>query len=560
MKLEQIARKECSEAGFDYSDLCFREFHEKPHFEMKTSMKTKEIEIRYNKEYEKIHSDYKAGTIVSDGIKHEVNHHKYPELNGCPRNLENHLELIFEPISEVLIPKGYSAEDCHYISNALEDSILHSDLSRKFPLEGIANFFEDIGDCQGYSGFYEAHVKLNLFLWGSNFQKAQLRKYFKDEKEVEEVLNNFLEKTEINKKQINGIKDRRAIRNFLNDEKNWKNISKIYAEEFSKLMKPNYARSLMSHSGAGTGGREDEDPSDEGNEFDREIKTESFKRGRIQEAYSKGGKKPEWMNRYESLDLLYQSLAKKLVINAQTFTEETRMPISWYGRRPFDPKKDNFKHIKFGFDDEGKLELKKKRWHDEIPVNVKLHEKGFPRSRFGLLDTSGTMSYNPEGGSNTGNKSIIEWGDNSRYHYALLSWYGFIEYLKQNGLLNQTGISLGNFSDETIIGEGLTEAKKTALNPQFGNTKIDYSKINRFFEERGNLVFTISDGIIDNWGSIKDKFIKRAKSHYYFHLQIGPETPTSIDMKKNGLTVEHVKGNEDLVNRTIDLTDKLIRK
>ena len=510
MNLEQVAQEECIRADFDYPDLSLREFYEKPHFNMQTSMQTKKIEIKYNKEYEKKYSGHKANTIISDGIKHEVNHHKYPGLNGCPRNLENHLKLVFEPISEVLVPKGYSAEDCHYISNALEDSILHSDLSIKFPLRGIANFFEDIGDCQSYSEFYEAHVKLNLFLWGSNIQKAQLKKYFKDEKEVEEVLNNFLVRTGINKKQTNGIKNRKAIRNLLNDERNWKNISKIYAEEFSKLMKPNYAMYLMNHSGAGTKGRENEDSSSEGNEFDRGIKTEGFKRGRIQEAYSNGEKKPEWMDSFQSLDLLYQSLARKLTIKAQTYTEEATMPISWYGSRPFNPEKDNFKHIKFGFNDEGDIELKKKRWHDEMPINIKLHERGFPRSRFGLLDTSGTMSYDPEGGNNIGNTSIIEWGDNSRYHYALLSWYGFLEYLKQNGLLNQTSISLGNFSDKTIVGEGLIEAKKTALNPQWGSTNIDYNKINNFFAGKDNLIFTISDGMIDNWSSIGEEFIKKA--------------------------------------------------
>ena len=39
---------------------------------------------------------------------------------------------------------------------------------------------------------------------------------------------------------------------------NWSLISKVYAEEFSKLMEPSYARSLPNHSGAGTKGRENE--------------------------------------------------------------------------------------------------------------------------------------------------------------------------------------------------------------------------------------------------------------------------------------------------------------
>ena len=80
---------------------------------------------------------------------------------------------------------------------------------------------------------------------------------------------------------------------------------------------------------------------------------------------------------------------------------------------------------------------------------------------------------------NRGDETIFPWGDKSRYHFALLGWYGLIEYLKQNHLLAQQNVSLGNFSDETVLAKGLLESKKLALNPQFGSTYLDIDKVIR---------------------------------------------------------------------------------
>ena len=207
----------------------------------------------------------------------------------------------------------------------------------------------------------------------------------------------------------------------------------------------------------------------------------------------------------------------------------------------------------------GDLELRKKRFHEDIPIEYKINPKGFPELRFCLLDTSSSMALSPDNDGNIGKTNIITWGDNSKYHYALLAWYGLLEYLKQNYLLKQTGISLGNFSNKTILGKGLHEAKEIALNPQWGGTVLDLKKVKEIFEGNKMLLFTISDGEIGNWPSIKSSFIENVKKHHYFHLQIGIRNDMSDDLEKEGLFVEFIKGNHDLAYKVIDLTDKMYR-
>ena len=414
-------------------------------------------------------------------------------------------------------------------------------------------------------------------MFGSKKQKQSLEKHLKYKQEVNEVIQNFLKRTGIadlkteiivNGKNIK-VKDRNKIRDFLNDENNWAEIAKIYAEEFSKLMKPGYAMPNFDNSGKGTKGNELEEgegkiepeeidiPSE--SPFDREMFSKKYIERRVQEAHAEGKPVPSWIGRFQALDLLYQSLAKKLEIKVESFTETQRFPIYSYGSRPFNPEKDNLKKVRFGFDDKGKIELKKRRYVITQPLEYKVNPKGFPEVRFCLIDTSESMLSDPNNGGNIGNKSIIPWGNNSKYHYALLAWYGLLEYLKQNNLLKQTGISLGNFTNETIEGLDLAEAKKNAFNPQFGMTQLDFEKIKKMFSGRDMLMFTISDGYIQNWEDIKDNFLKYAGRHHYFHLQIGAENSMSLDLEKAGFLVRYVRGNGDLANIVINLTDKLYR-
>lgn len=628
--LEHIAEAEAYNGGFSGS-VKLTEVPCKPCFQAGIDTKTmSQIGIKYNPEYEQ-RKPGRSETVITDIVRHEVNHKGYAGLNGCPRNVDMHAKLIIEPMSQVLKKRGYGPNDVHYVANAFEDTVLHADLSSKFSLEGIASFLDDVGHysaAQKFTPFYQAHAMLNLHLWGSKKQKAMMQKYYlspdkKDKQavakagEVYTAVKNFLKRAGISDIRSGEYRDRAAVRAFLNDENNWPKIAKIYAEEFSRLMQPNYAMPLQDHSGDGTkgqedgptygspadgngsdeerdgkngkggkaskgdsgededggeinddggneggqqdGGTEDKPSQNEGNEFDREMHGNEYMRKRVQEAYNSNVKPPQWMGSYEAMDMIYQILAQRLNIRAETFTQQTSMPIYRYGKRPFDPMKDSPKHTTFGFDDKGKIQLMKRRYHEDMPLEYKVSPKGFPEMRFCLLDTSGSMGLSPSNGDNVGKKSVIPWGDNSKYHYALLGWYGLIEYLKQNHLLKQTSVGIANFGTTTEVRQGLDEAKKLALKPQFGSTHLNLGTVQRMFRNDGMLIFTISDGDIDNWGSIKNDFIKMAKRHYYFHLQIGCKNSTTSDMERAGLKVAEVTGTKDLATTVIDLTDRLYR-
>lgn len=550
-----------------------------PRLEARTDMRTKETQIGYAESYASEHPT-KVFAFARDAAAHEINHHTYNgvhngyEFQGCPRNVNLATRLIFEPILDILSKKGFSHGDAEYVENALEDSVLQSDLSPAFKLNGIAHFFDETGKTSPkgiFTPFYEAHVRLNLMLWGNKRQKKSLEAHFTDDKEtgkkIKEVLDEFMQSSGLRdlnagfsvKKSSKTLSERERIRSYLNDENKWSRIASAYAEAFSKLMAPSYALPLLNHSGAGTKGREKEDSSKDGNEFQIQRKEREYKRGRIQEAHSKSKGSPAWIEKFEAMDLLYEGLAKKLAIEAKTFVESDRMPILHYGERKFNPSSDSIKNITFGFDSKAQIELRKRPYSIDLQYPVKESTMGFPRARFIVLDTSGSMASDFNDGSNIGSTAIVPWGDRSKYHGALVEEWGFLEWLKEAHLLEKTGLDLANFSEKTIVGKGLEQAKRVALTPQFGNTNLDMSAVNYMFEGRGNFIMTISDGAIQNWASIKEQYLKGVKNNYYVHLQLGAGTEATQDIRKAGGHVECISTPEELRGRTIILADKFYR-
>jgi hypothetical protein len=544
-----------------------------PHFEGHIKLpQFNQIHVAYNPVYE----ESRPGQIlkvVRDIGKHEINHKGMDGYSGCPRNVDLHDKQIITPISEVLKPLGFSGDDFHYFANALEDTLLHIDLSNGNNLEGITEFLRDVTQ-NGSTDFYEAHTRLNMALWGNKSQKSELGQFYTTDNtkraKIVSAVKNFLERSGISKlktkvllgsKEVE-VKDREAIRDFINDENNWKDIARIYAEEFSKIATPNYSMPLFNHSGNGTRGKGSKSSSSKGgNQFDKEMNSKEYKLRRIQEANSNGEEAPAWIDSFEAQDLIYQSLARKLNLKVESFTESKEFPSFWYGSRDFNPEKDSLKRVRFGIRKDGTVGLVKRKYSENMQIPVKTSPRGVPDIRIGLIDSSGSMQCSPEGGRNIGSTKIIPWGDNSRYHYAVLGWYGLLEYLKENHLSSQTNVGLGVFSSSTQYVDGLEESKKLILNPNFGGSTMIDSKVARnVVSGEGNLIFTISDGDIYNWSDIKDDFIKGALRNNYFHLQIGNDSNEMLDdLEKNGLKSVRISNANDLSQKIIDLTDSEFR-
>lgn len=575
---QQISEREINKTDFKGS-LTYSESSIQPHFKAQTDLLTKQVSEIYNPDYE---SNGKSPvSALRDIPKHEMGHHGYQDLEtktrfyGCPRTVDNGRRLIYEPMFEVLSEQGgFIPEDVAYAENLLEDTLLQADLSRQHPLQGITDFFQDVANSNNkeFGNLYEAHVKLNLWLWGNKQQKRQLRKYFKHSTEVTEVLQNFLQRTGLKdltqKLGDEDIKDKARLRDFLMDEIHWPEISRIYAEEFVKLMTPGYARPTLNHSGAGTSGKEDEQgsPEGEGNCFQQQADSEDYKRTRVQETETSGGELPNWMrdtkeHLIEARTLYYNNLARRLNIKAETQTHTMSMPLVYFGERPFDPLKDSFKRTRLKPNNQGQLEWKKNRFQIKTPIEIKESSRGFPPVRLGFLDCSTSMLSDLKGGSNIGNTNIVPWGDNSRYHYANLGWEGFLEYLRHNRLLNQNNVELYTIGEKTRQGIGLKQARHLALNPVFENdTLIDPKVVQDIFRGNGNLIFTISDGEIRNWEDIKEDVFDGAERNLYFHLQIGNDSDSAVEMRQRGMhATEPILNGEDIPRLTIDLT-KQVRK
>lgn len=610
-KVYEMGMKEIHNADFDGVLNVEEKYMQGRNFKACTHMENKDINLAYSPKAVELKGEKKILSFASDGTAHEIYHHQI-----CPKDVETDTNLFFEPIYKVLSEKGFSEEDVNYATNALEDSILHGGGKHKKGRDwnGIVTFFEDVGEnCQSqkYTKFYEAHSKLNMFLWGEKKQKNLLNKFYTNDKKVKEVLSGFFSelndgrfkikdhsyftkefedklgekanksfhvynrsKCELKKNVLGKTKrkwvdrenkkveifDKQGIKDYILDENNWEKVSEIYAKHFSKLMEPHYAMPTPDHSGSGTKGREKEDSSNEGNPFNKERQSRNFKKGRVMKAGKSGEKAPEWIDKMEALDIYYEGLAEQLIINAETFSNSETFPIAHYGERVFNKERDNLRHIKFGFDEGGNLELKKKPYSIETQINVKNSPRSFPQVKFGLIDISTSMTEDILGGKKIGDSKIIPWGDNSKYHWALMTQFGIFEYFKRNHLLTQNSISSAFYGEKTRVIEGFQNVKDYLLKPKFeGNTQIDLSKIKSFFSGEGNLIYTIGDGEIRNWSSIKGDFISGAKNHAYVHLHMGKDNSMTKDLQNANLEVIIAQDGKGIVDKVINLTDKIFR-
>ena len=98
---------------------------------------------------------------------------------------------------------------------------------------------------------------------------------------------------------------------------------------------------------------------------------------------------------------------------------------------------------------------------------------------------------------------------------------------------------------------------KLALSPQFRNTVLTDVPVLFGASHPKKLIFTLTDGDVFNWNSIKDDFINRAKEQYYFHFQIGDSTTMSLDLEAAHLPVFYDDGL-NLGKLIIDLTKPFV--
>src|SRR3989339_854652 len=233
----------------------------------------------------------------------------------------------------------------------------------------------------------------------------------------------------------------------------------------------------------------------------------------------------------------------------------------------FDSEEDNplkIKTSKFFFDGDG-FHFAYPNQPLTIEFKQKIQRKSFPDFKLVVIDNSGSMRLNSKNESassgepkNIGSSSFIPWGDGSKYHFALMGYYGIENFLQNQGIAPYIGHGVSLFSSGTRFKKGsyneLIETRKLLLSPDWGSTNLDAKILEQALDGPESFMLSISDGDVFNWSSEKAKIKKLIEQNYYAHIQLGPETAMTRDLKSWGIPVFSVNSGEDLSKLMVDIT------
>jgi len=521
---------------------------------------------------DKRQKSYARAKKIQDGLEtlvlhvgglHEPAHWELPvdSEKGCPYNVYWH-DKILEAIKQAL-PQDRK-QQAGYVANAFEDLLINP-RCREFnqDFSGQVLFWDWEGiRCEEkgkkhYTPFYEAFVKLNMHLFGDNKDRALLRRHYSKDKQVDEAV----------KKVIDGLSLKENIQDtsVLFRRERWVQMASDFAKNLAHLLDETPEERLSAYSQEGDSeGQGNEQPA--GNGIERKVNTGEGKEQIASGRYSSGESPSINLTNYEQLDALYRKLARDIPIEVEVMAREQGLRIAPLNFRPFDPEKDDPAKVKISkliATDQG-LQFGYARDPLTIVSKSKIQKKSFPNFKMAVLDNSGSMRAAPDGSENVGNTSFIPWGDRSKYHYALLGFYGIENFLQRQGIAQyiQHGISM--FSSGTRSQEGdfydLDRVRKQALSPDWGSTNIDAKSLSQTLKGRESFVLSLSDGEIQNWGSEREAFRKLLEGNYFAHIQIGGQTAFTHDLESWGVPVSYVSNGEDLSKLMVKTTNDCYRR
>lgn len=518
-----------------------------------------EIEITIKSGYEPIRDDeqkkYAKEKNISDGLEtmvlhmgglHEVAHWELPLSSGkgCPFDTYNH-DLILEGVKKGL-PEN-KKEILSYVANMFEDTMINprcKEFNKDF--SGQILFWDEQGlTCEkkkkkkGFTPLYEAFVKINMHLFGDETDEDLLKRHYTKNKKVGKVVNEVIRELNLPK----NIPDTTP----LFDKSQWAIMAEKYAHAISDLLDEIPSEKMSAYDSNGNR-----------NGIEKKTGTKEGKEEIAYGRYSSGKRQSENIESFEQLDSLYSILAKDISVKVEAITRESSMEISPLNYRAFDSEKDNpfkIKTSKFFFDERG-FNLAYPNQPLTVDYRQKIQRKSFPNFKMIVVDDSGSM----KGGLNGSNgKTIfIPWGDNSKYHWALIGYYGIENFLQKQGISPyiEHGVSL--FSDNTRYKTGryndLISIRKLLLNPDWKNTYIDAETLKKALAGKESFMMSLSDGEVSNWNSEKLEIKKLAEQNYYAHIQLGSETQMTRDLESWGMPVFYVNSGSDLSRLMVDIT------
>jgi len=498
--------------------------------------------------------------VLEVGSGHEIAHWELPfgSGKGCPMDVYNH-DKILEGIKNGLPEdKKEFAKD---VANMFEDTIINPRVKEYFgDFSGQILFWDGEGlrvqketGQKGFTPLYEAFVKINLHLFGDKWDKSFLKRHYTKNPKVKEAVKEIV--TNLNLEE--GIKDTSS----LFDKSNWPEMAENYAKGISPLLDGMPQERFSAYdSGQGQNSQEkdNEGKSKTGNGVEEKAKTKEGKEEIAYGRYVSGdGLSPNFEN-FEQLDALYQRLAKDIPVKVDSVTRDSSMEISPLNYRAFDSEKDNplkIKTSKFFFDESG-FNFAYPNKPLTIDYKQKIQKKSFPNFKMVLVDNSGSMKDGLNGSK--GNINFIPFGDNSKYHYALLGYYGIENFLQKQGIAPYITHGVSLFSSLTRFKKGnyndLVETRKLLLQPDWGSTNLDAKVLKEALEGDESFFLSISDGSVGNWDSEKSEIKKLIEKNYYAHIQLGEETNMSQDLESWGMSVFYVNSGNDLSKLMVDIT------
>lgn len=519
------------------------------------NMQTPKITLTYNPDYANQTPSLadsfpeREEQLVRSLVRHEINHKGYAYIPGCPGNMDMHIELL-EKISQVLkehnfpnVPMGVQGHTLYsYIGNMFADFIDNAQLGRRMDHTGAFLMYKEDTKGERFSPLFDAFVRLQEYAYGRKKTKSLLRNNHSQDPRVREAVQAIIKEGSI---------ERADLEEKLFDRASWPALATTFTKHMlrlidkDKLTDQEYIK--LTFPALDGFPEEIHDP-----ETQMEIVWKKYVQGEGSAVFSP----PSFIDDFLSLKLLYNRLARNLEIRTRASTKEEQMPVSHYGRKPFDISQDMWSRARISFD-AGGLELLAQKYAIDIPISYHERPHSLPEIRLAILDSSSSTQ------SSLGLKSsprILnpwaekkkQWTDDSVYHHELVCWFGLLEFMKKQGALRKTSVHLANFSSETQYADNLNDAYRLALSPQFGSTYLDPEVV--FAKTRmKSLTFSITDGDVQNWSEIKEKYLQAAKKHFYFHIQVGRETTMSQDLQQAGIPVIFDTG-KNLGKIVIDLT------
>lgn len=586
-KLRQKLYEQKNKIGLVGGTVDVEEFDKTEHY-VSASISPKDWKIRFflKKDWNPIQDNkqraYARAKKIEDGLEmlvmhigglHEPAHWELPvdSEKGCPYNVYWH-DKILEGIKTGLqnagknpnLVVGPNQTLASYVANAFEDVIINprcKEFNKDFSGQVLFWDWEGIR-CKEqkkkhYTPFYEAFVKLNMHLIGDNKDKALLKRHYSNESKIDKAVKKTIQEL--------GFKENTQDTSYLFNRNSWQMMAEKFAKNLADLLDevPQERLSAFSQEQEGEG-QEGQCPA--GNGVEQKISTREGKEEIAYGRYSSKEKQSTNLTSFEQLDSLYRRLAKDISVEVEAMTREQGLQIAPLNYRAFDEEKDEVSRIKTSkifVTDQG-LRFGYGNRPLTITSRSKIQRKSFPDFKMIVLDNSGSMAKAPDGSDNTGSTSFIPWGDNSKYHFALLGYYGIENFLQRQGIAQYIKHGISLFSSATRYAEGdfqnSASVRKKALSPDWGSTNIDAGILKQALKGRESFVLSISDGGIYNWSSEKEEFKKLVGNNYFAHIQLGQATDFTHDLEKWNIPVFYIDSGKDLSKLMVKTTKDCYRK